>query len=330
MSQFKLWAIMKAPLIIGTNWQQLADLPTLAPDYFKLISNPEIIAVNQDPSPQATLVAQTPSTAQQSNETGLNVTLQLCDLSRPDQRFVSSTTTPAGIALANSTLCLSVNRTGAGTGATTEVMAKPCGIVKDAFSLASDSQLTLTRVEGPEGLCLSDSLMGQGSAIPTLGASLCKVDSPINHHSSSDPVPLFPVANGHDLGMQTFVWDKHSLQIVASASGLCLTVGNPNYDPNRPAGVTYSNHFTLEHEVWTGPLSNSASGAGRRVVALFNKGANMETLSAGPTIIGSDRAAMLVRDIVEQQDLGPIPKGGVLSASVPSHGTRVFVLETAV
>jgi hypothetical protein len=46
-SQFKLWAIMKAPLILGVNYQQLAKLPTLDPAYFKLITNDEIIAINQ-------------------------------------------------------------------------------------------------------------------------------------------------------------------------------------------------------------------------------------------------------------------------------------------
>ena len=32
-SQFKLWVIMKSPLVLGTNWAQLADLATLEPTY---------------------------------------------------------------------------------------------------------------------------------------------------------------------------------------------------------------------------------------------------------------------------------------------------------
>lgn len=51
-SQFKLWAIMKSPLVLGVNWQQLADLPTLDPEYFALITNADMLAINQDISPQ--------------------------------------------------------------------------------------------------------------------------------------------------------------------------------------------------------------------------------------------------------------------------------------
>eukprot|EP00756_Hemistasia_phaeocysticola_P047130 Hpha_TRINITY_DN21057_c0_g1::TRINITY_DN21057_c0_g1_i1::g.103449::m.103449/K07407/E3.2.1.22B, galA, rafA; alpha-galactosidase len=40
-TQFKLWVVMKSPLVLGTNWAQLADLATLEPTYFKLITNPE-------------------------------------------------------------------------------------------------------------------------------------------------------------------------------------------------------------------------------------------------------------------------------------------------
>jgi len=51
-SQFKLWVVMKSPLVLGTHWSQLADLKTLEPTYFALLTNPEILAINHDPSPQ--------------------------------------------------------------------------------------------------------------------------------------------------------------------------------------------------------------------------------------------------------------------------------------
>ena len=70
-SQFKLWSIMKTPLILGVNWAQLGDLPKLDPVYFGLITNDEILAINQDPSPQATLVSQSPSKSQLAEKEGL-------------------------------------------------------------------------------------------------------------------------------------------------------------------------------------------------------------------------------------------------------------------
>ncbi|TPX48628.1 alpha-galactosidase [Synchytrium endobioticum] len=42
-SHFTLWAALKAPLLIGS------DIRALSQDYIEMLSNPEIIAVNQDP-----------------------------------------------------------------------------------------------------------------------------------------------------------------------------------------------------------------------------------------------------------------------------------------
>ena len=41
-SHFALWALMKSPLMLGT------DLETLNKDQLDLVSNPEVLAVNQD------------------------------------------------------------------------------------------------------------------------------------------------------------------------------------------------------------------------------------------------------------------------------------------
>ena len=42
-SHFTLWAALKSPLLIGSDVQALAD------EYIEMLSNPEIIAINQDP-----------------------------------------------------------------------------------------------------------------------------------------------------------------------------------------------------------------------------------------------------------------------------------------
>ena len=42
---FGLWSIMKAPLLLSSN---LPELNTTAPEIIAVVSNPEIVAVNQD------------------------------------------------------------------------------------------------------------------------------------------------------------------------------------------------------------------------------------------------------------------------------------------
>ena len=64
-SQFVLWSVMKAPLILGVNHAQLATLSKDFPEYFNLISNPEIIAIDQDISGPAVVSSQSPSQQQQ-------------------------------------------------------------------------------------------------------------------------------------------------------------------------------------------------------------------------------------------------------------------------
>lgn len=42
-SHFALWALMKSPLIIG------ADLRLITPEQIDILTNPEVVAINQDP-----------------------------------------------------------------------------------------------------------------------------------------------------------------------------------------------------------------------------------------------------------------------------------------
>ena len=91
-----------------------------------------------------------------------------------------------------------------------------------------------------------------------------------------------------------------------------------------------NNSGTLEHEVWMGDLTPSpATGKGRRVVVLFNKGAATETVTAAAELIGTAgaRATTGVRDVLAKKDLAPLAPGADLTSSVPSHGVALFVLE---
>lgn len=46
-SQFVLWAAMKAPLILGANYASLATMKADQPEYFELLTHPEVIAIDQ-------------------------------------------------------------------------------------------------------------------------------------------------------------------------------------------------------------------------------------------------------------------------------------------
>ena len=347
MSQFKLWVIMKAPLVLSVHWSQLADLAKLAPEYFALISNEEMIGINQDPSPQGVLVAAYPSKSQQANNTGLNVTMQQCDPGRPDQRFVPHAT--GGIVLAGTDLCLTLagnayaaaDTLGDEAQSVATVMVKPCAAVKDVFTLVQDEQLTIVTATGGSvgsGSCLTSQPIVEetpsetafGGVNPVLTASKCVDTTPINHHSKTDPLPL-PIAVQSIVGEQTFVWGTKDQQVVSAGSGRCLTAGNPNMYPHH--GNTYgdyTNALTLEHEVWIGPLTDNAKTGGKRwVVALFNKGADTEALTASSELLGNAQKTFSVRDVLAQKALAPLAPGAALTANVASHDTAVFIVEVA-
>jgi hypothetical protein len=312
-SQVVLWAIMKAPLTLGVHWSQLADLPELDPAYFALLTHAEMLAIDQDPSPQATLRAQMPSQAQQTGANamaGLPVTLQKCDKTRADQRF--EPTKSGNIQLAGSSLCLDVQ--GADDS---DVRAVPCSAgTLDSWTLQRDSMLS-TMKNSKSAQCLS----AAGGALPLepdLRPTAAKC-----LYAGAMPPPL-DVANNHDFGKQLFIWSDFHSQIVSGGTGQCLTAGLPNYVP----GMQWTNNSgTLEHEVWMGDLTSSG-GRARRVVVLFNKGRATETVTAAAELIGTAGAtgATAVRDVLAKEDLAPLAPGGNLAAAVPSHGVALFVL----
>ena len=214
-AQFMLWSVMKTPLILGINWQQLADVATLDPEYFSLITNSEILSINQDPSPQAVLVAQYPSASQQTGAGRINVTLQDCDLSRPDQRFTSSP--GGGISLEGTSLSLGLTMTS--PGGEYQLTAEHTPTPRSVFAVNPDDQLTIASVTvdgAPRPVCLTDPVVTSTTPIATVGATACVMSSPIDHHSKSGtPIPLSNLR----LGEQVFVWGSRTRQIVGAGSG---------------------------------------------------------------------------------------------------------------
>jgi len=324
-SQFKLWVVMKAPLVLGTQWDQLADLETLEPTYFGMLTNKEILAINQDMSPQATLVRQFPSKAQQSGQgaaltnSTVPVTLQRCDLDRTSQRWVAGST-KGSVQLEGTTLCLD---TAAGAGGVALALS-PCSAQSTVWGMLPDEQLHVGQA-GTTGNCLTS------NPVQTTSWCQCRSGSPIGTPTMTKciytgPIPPLSVADA-DFGTQAFVWGPTTAQVVAAETSLCLTAGLPNYDPSSKAWS--SNNGTLEHEVWMGDLT-PLNGAPRRVVALFNKGGGEEALFAPASLYARGIAvesakSVAVRDVVNRK-AAPLSANGDVEANVPRHGVALFVV----
>lgn len=299
-SQFVLWAVMKAPLILGVHWSDLADLRTKQPEYFELLTHSELISIDQDLSPQAVLVSQRPSKQQLSE--GLQLSVQECDAARADQRFVETPFSAAGLhaigtphSSDKSYNCLASN------GADVKAVTCTANASKQLWSLTKDSQLQVVRTS-QKGQCLT-----HARNTDTLTVAPCKYDG--------DLPPPFEA----QLDEQLFLWDEHAGSLV-TGDGRCVTLGLPNLPPGQRTQKWVTNNGTLHHEVWAGPLSGD-----RNVVVLFNKGdAKAEVVADWQTLNFPSEQPMAARDVYNKKEIGVL--AGSLHAEVEAHGIAVFVL----
>ena len=72
------------------------------------------------------------------------------------------------------------------------------------------------------------------------------------------------------------------------------------------------------------------NGSARRVVALFNKGGSMETISVPASLYARDvvnagGATVHVRDVVNREDT-PLGVNNAIEANVPRHGVALYVI----
>ena len=156
-AQFVRWAARKAPLMLGAHFATLATLRTDHADYFNLVTNPEVIGINQDLSPQATLVQQAPSAAQQAaGAEPRQLTWQQCDSARADQTWDAGD--DGAIRATGTSLCV--------TDGVAAVDARRCvtGAPSQAWRLRRDSQFSAA-VANASRRCLVD-----GGTAPTSAA----------------------------------------------------------------------------------------------------------------------------------------------------------------
>ena len=184
-SQFVLWAAMKAPLILGAHYSLLSSMRTSQPQYFELLTHPELLALNQDISQQATLLQSLPSSLQQAPGSQLAVSLQACSASRGDQRFLPGAA-PSSIQSLQGSLCL-----GSGAAPGAPVAARPCdNSTAQAWPGLSPGRLSVAQAAGQAGMCLG---VGPGGVPETAACA----------YSGSLPPPF-----ELDLGNQLWVWDS--------------------------------------------------------------------------------------------------------------------------
>jgi hypothetical protein len=198
-SQFVLWAVMRAPLILGALYSSLATMRTEQPEYFQLLTHPELIAIDQDPAQAATLRLSMPSAVQRTAGAQVALTLQACDPARGDQAFGPGPGTPppeldggAGPVSAIQSLYGSLCVSGGG-GAGASVVAEPCtGNVSSSqgWETRQDSQLHVVPLETDPTTCLT---VAPGD--PNVTVAACE-------YSGALPPPF-----DLDLGAQLWVWD---------------------------------------------------------------------------------------------------------------------------
>lgn len=124
-----------------------------------------------------------------------------------------------------------------------------------------------------------------------------------------------------------FIKKLPSLTISSLTRAVSASHQRPNLDPAERGWS--SNNGTLEHEVWMGDLTQ-LNGSARRVVALFNKGGSMETISVPASlyardVVNASGATVHVRDVVNREDT-PLGVNNAIEANVPRHGVALYVI----
>ncbi len=212
-SQFVLWCVMKSPLILGAHAYSLQGMRDAAPDYFALLTHSELIAINQDLSPQATLRLSAPSPLQQAG--AINVTLQSCDARRGDQQWAPAPNASgggAGIAARFGGMCLAAG--GAASGGL--LAAAPCaGSAAQRFTLPQDSAFHIVQ-QPATGACLAPG----GGAPGALAMQPCVYTGPLP--------PPFDASIAQDL----WVWDRNGAQPIWGGSQARRRAGTPHARPH--------------------------------------------------------------------------------------------------
>lgn len=323
-AHFSLWSLMKAPLLIG------CDLTNMTADTLRILSNTEVIAINQDPlgiqgrrvwsdgTPSAThpvaphngmfgqeapATSETvPSSSEGELLTPVAVTVSRCVPQKSSQQWIVN-----GSRILDSvgSRCLDIDycRNWA-TG--NHVSVYPChsgGCANGTNEMwyVNESDASIRSREDLQ-MCLE--------AVPYRGDLAAHISAAYRHYFVQTR-PCQPESNPAQ--QWTLVSNANGGSVLQNGVGsrlgvsMCLSL----FEDVAP-GAT---------EVWAGPLSQNAT-----VVVLFNRGEGPANITATWPDIGftNSQITMFVRDLVLHEELGAFK--GSFTAEVAAHASRTLKL----
>lgn len=341
-SHFSLWAASKAPLLIG------CDVRTMSQNTTAILTNTEVIAVNQDSlGVQARRVASsgTPSFDDAALDAAFdprphpghptsdparirvlqalgstNVVVQACQEGVPaQQKWAMSSSRITSVADGR---CLDIDECNTGTDGD-NVSVFPCHSRRRSLSAAVNGLLKLRgSATGPlGGDCNGENQLWTLNANKTITSQLdgqCLVAaataSSRNPEAVAAGVAVYNVntapCNSVAAPEQSWTFDSATGQITSGIdAGMCLTV----FDDVAPGA----------QEVWAGPLSGNSF-----VVILFNRSPGTLSITGSFADIGVPAGtSMTIRDLWAKEDVGTSTTS--VSATVESHGVAMFKLSPA-
>jgi hypothetical protein len=294
ISHFSLWAISKAPLLIG------CDVSNMSAATLATLTNPEVIAVNQDPlGVQGKKVAFAPSQLTNGSSNAVIVNCSSVSSKIDPKRLQWTYNAQDGsIRSALNGLCLSIE--GCSTGEGTNIVVAECHI-KDpqAQCQGKNQQWTVNAADQT----IVSQLNGKWyvfiricrQSIRVMRVEFFSLD--VDNFDGPD-VDAFS-CNKHD--NQQWIWSSTDGTLRSKHNDECLTA--------KP-----------KIEIWAGPLSN-----GSQAVLLFNRGnSGSEPITVQWSDIGfpTDHAAV-VRDLWARKDLGTFT-GNYTSANIDHHAVMLL------
>jgi hypothetical protein len=327
-AHFTLWAASKAPLLIG------CDLGAMSNDTMTILSNTEVIAVNQDAlGVQARRVASSgiPSFEDPAMDAAFdprphpgypttdadkisrlralgatNLIVQPCKTTIPQWQQWSYDAAASRIISSADGRCVDIDECNTGLDGD-NVSVYPCHSRRllSQAPLRDDcggkNQLWTINSNGTitsqlDGQCLTAQVTPSALNPGAVAAG-----------SFAFNVATLPCSTGSVSLEQSWSWDKSSGAVLSGlGSDMCLSVFQ-----DVPAGA---------QEVWAGPLDGGAF-----IVVLFNRSPSSLTITANFSDIGVKPGQfMAVRDLWAHKDLPPATSS--VSATVASHDVAAFKL----
>eukprot|EP01113_Clastostelium_recurvatum_P034661 TRINITY_DN472_c0_g1_i2.p1 TRINITY_DN472_c0_g1~~TRINITY_DN472_c0_g1_i2.p1 ORF type:complete len:582 (-),score=120.82 TRINITY_DN472_c0_g1_i2:118-1863(-) len=310
-AHFSLWAISKAPLIIG------CDVTKMSNDTFRILTNKEVIAVNQDKlgvqgrivasssSPsfyeaQSTFLNQRLLQKQQQLQIGGHKIVDRVD----DVHFNSAVGADADDESLQDVAAVTCNVNDASqrwaiNGADGSIRNQKLGLCLDLFycNTAVGAAVGVYQCHTNQTGQQCNSLNQKWDYTPG-GTIVSRLDKMcLDVYNNEGPVVSAYTCNGGNNQKWTLGTDG---LLRSGDANLCLGLSNPT-------------------EVWAGPLSD-----GSAAVILFNKSSNQQNITASWDAIFSKNVPKTasVRDLWAHRDLGSLSQG--VSASVPSHGVMMY------